>query len=84
MTESQYPQSEKLAKVHDDRLAIAEFLDWCTSEGIVLAKPSPNGYAYNAITGTHDGLIMQHLEINENELEQERRAMLAAATEEIQ
>lgn len=81
---SPYPQSEKLAEAHEDRIAIIQFLEWCTTQGIVLAKPAPNGYAYNAIHGTHDSLIMQYLEVNETALEQERRAMLAAAREENQ
>lgn len=84
MSDSRYPQSEKLAEAHEDRIAITEFLEWCTTQGIVLAKPSPHGYTYEAIHGTHDSLIMQYLEVNETELEQERRAMLAAAREETQ
>lgn len=78
MSESPYPQSEKLAEAHEDRIAIAEFLEWCTTQGIVLAKPTPSGHAYAAIHGTHDGLIMQYLEVDETALEQERRAMLAS------
>lgn len=76
----QYPQSEKLAAAHDERSAIAEFLEWLESDqGIILAEYEEESGHYQAVLENFDRIIMRYLDIDERALEQERRAMLDAA-----
>lgn len=73
------PQSTKLAAAHDERSAVADFLEWCSEQGYHLAH-HVEGRNYPAIlTETHDQVIMRYLDIDTAALEQERRAMLEAA-----
>lgn len=85
MSNSEYPQSEKLADAHEDRIAITEFLEWLDQDqGIILAEYDQKRERYGAVLETANTIIMRYLGIDEAALEQERRAMLAAAREENQ
>lgn len=78
MAESEYPVSEKLAAIHDERIAIVQFIDWLSEQGITLAAPiEEGGDRLYPISEMSDTLIMRHFEIDERELERERRRMLA-------
>lgn len=79
MSDSKYPQSEKLAEAHEDRIAISEFIEWLgQDQGIVLAEINQELGRYEAVLETTDTIIMRYLDIDEAALEQERRAMLAS------
>jgi hypothetical protein len=59
-----YPECEKLAAVHTERMAIAEFVEWGRDLGLV------------SVRGNADDVIMEYLGINTRVLEAERRDML--------
>lgn len=71
MAHPDYPQSEKLASIQDERVAIIEFLEWLEDD------KSADIYIPGPIR-TQDSLIMEFFGIDEKELENERRAMLAS------
>jgi phage terminase large subunit-like protein len=76
MAESQYPESEKLAAIHDDRMAITEFGEWLAGKGIALCSV-PEGQAhYQPIVRTTDSLVFEMYGIDARKLEIERREML--------
>lgn len=79
MNETQYPVSEKLNDIQRERAAITEFIGWLDSEqGILMAVLDELDGQMYPMNGRLDGLIMQFYGINPVELENERRAMLAA------
>lgn len=62
---SPYPECERLAAIHVERRAIAEFVEWATSRGDL------------ALTGASlDDLIMGFYGIDQDKIETERRQML--------
>jgi hypothetical protein len=72
-----YPVSEKLAEIRDGRVAINEFVEWLGGQGIALCSV-PEGQAhFQPIARQTDALVMEMYEIDEKELERERRAMIA-------
>jgi len=74
---SDYPEHEKLTKVADKSQAIGEFLEWCSAEkGISLANYSD--YREDGMPVPFRPLLAEFFEIDENVLEQEKRAMLDA------
>ncbi len=70
MNENSYPQSEKLADAHNERQAIASFIEWLAADqGIVLAELSEESGRYEAVLETADTIIMRYLDIDEKALE---------------
>lgn len=84
MTETNYPEHQKLQAIKDKSQAIGEFLDWLTSvKNYRIAK----WIKYNEEDPESDStlqpacypierLLAEYFGINQNKLEQEKRAML--------
>lgn len=79
-----YPEHEKLARISDKSQAIGEFVDWLSADkGIHLAEWKVVGgtdvlfYAAAPITD----LLAEHFGIDQDKLEDEKRAMLEAQRE---
>lgn len=78
---SEYPEHEKLKAIADKSQAIGDFLEWATqTHGLWLAEPVPNSlHGYFAPTGKRTvGLLAEFFDIDEDKIEAEKRAMLAA------
>jgi hypothetical protein len=82
--ESKYPECEKLSAVGGDRRTIASFLEWCETKGLELRARSAgvNFDGWDPLHKSQDSLILEFLEVDENKLETERRAMLDAIRKE--
>ena len=88
MTSPSYPPTpmlDKMLKVVDDSHKIGDFLDWLQSQEIHLGKRVPKGNEYPAESGfdpvcvhagSFDDLLHQYFEIDAQEEEKERRAVL--------
>jgi hypothetical protein len=72
------PECDKLAALHDQRMPIADFLEWLDCEGYVIARYREGHNYPDQITRTSDDLLMEHLQIDTKKLEKERRAILSA------
>lgn len=74
-----YPECEKLGRVHEQIVAITQFFEWLSSKGVILGKTEKvfedfgAFYPYNERT---EKLLYEYFEIDATKLEQERRAML--------
>lgn len=80
-TASQYPMSEKLAGVADQSRQIGEFLDWLESKGMTISEfVQYEGYSEPRLEPVSTGferLLADYFELDLNELEKERRRILA-------
>lgn len=76
-----YPEHEKLNAVKDQSRAIGDFLEWLRSEkGIILASYGNSNMNWPTPDGTaKERLMAEYFEIELDELEAEKRVMLAAA-----
>lgn len=74
---SEYPESEKLSRLKEERGAVQEFLDWAEGEGMHLMRWGARGGQAYPVFG-RDDIIYRWLEIDPTKLETERRAMLAS------
>ena len=78
-TITEYPESEKLAAYIDERNTVMEFLDFLHAKNMwICDAPGENSSRHYPILASDDRLIMQFLGVDEDKLEQERRAMLSA------
>ena len=69
MSEPNYPEAEKWAKVHDHAVAITGFMQWIDDKyGDVEYWQRPK----------LEDLLYEYYEIDSKKLEEERRAMLAS------
>jgi hypothetical protein len=69
----EYPQSEKLAEINEERVAINEFIEWLNNEkSISLVNEGTRSGIHQGV----DSLVMEFYGIDEKELERERRKML--------
>jgi hypothetical protein len=69
----EYPQSEKLAQIREERVAINEFIEWLNNEkSISLVNEGTRSGIHQSV----DRLVMEFYGIDEKELERERREML--------
>lgn len=71
---TQYPEAEKLARVGEQKQAILEFLEWCQSEGLWLARYE--GQRLTTIMERSEPLVHRFFGLDDKKLEAERRAML--------
>lgn len=71
-----YPVSEKLAEIRDERIGINEFVEWLHGQGITLCSVPDGQNNYQPIARQTDSLVMEMYGIDERELERERRKML--------
>ena len=96
MSEPTYPEHEKLSAIQYKSQTIGEFLDWLRGEkAIVLCRRQestivrvedgwegdPAGY-YPAGTTTQ-ALLAEYFDVDQDRLEQEKRAMLAKLREAV-
>lgn len=77
MDHTEYPECEKLASLRYERSTLSDFFEWLGNQGMFLHRYEGDSDRPWPITTSTDRLIMQFLEIDEDRLEQERRAMLA-------
>lgn len=70
---------DKLAEVAEKVSTIREFLEWLSARGVVLAtfETTPNGWERLTVVASSD-LPFRFFEIDEAELDAERRALLDA------
>ncbi len=72
-----YPTCEKLAAAGDERRALLQFLEWLREEKkYVVAERVDTFSGLSFITQNDDRLVLEYLESDEQQLEEERRAML--------
>ena len=75
MSDTKYPEHEKLREVKDTSQAIGEFLEWLQSEGMGVAEY--DAYANLAwVRHSTTGLLARYFGIDQKKLEQEKCAML--------
>ncbi len=77
-----YPVSEKLAGLQDERDTLVELFEWLGTKGYIVGEYAyVEGYSDQHLLPSRknvDDLIMEHLGIDTVALEKERRAMLAS------
>lgn len=78
--DTKYPECEKLAAVHDKRMAIIDFLEWAETEGMMLAEYYNDTQLFLA-RGQHDDFAMRYFGIDMKKLDKERRAIIGAHRE---
>jgi hypothetical protein len=71
-----YPNCEKLSEHHDRRHHILEFFEWLGEKGMFLAEWEGQSDRLTPKHSSIDHLFMQYMEIDEKELENERRSIL--------
>lgn len=80
-TSSQYPMSEKLASVADQSQRLGEFIEWLESKGMTISEyVRYEGYSELRLEPVSTGverLLADYFEIDLNEVEKERRRILA-------
>ncbi len=72
---SPYPEHVKLQRIHKQSQAIYDFLGWCGEHDIVLCELNDN-YRYMQTSKNHARLLSEHFGIDQNKLENEKRAMI--------
>ncbi len=70
------PECDRLAAIRGESVAILNFLEWCDNEGIELACRMGNHDTLVPISKRHESVVMDSFGIDQNKLEEERRAML--------
>jgi hypothetical protein len=73
---SDYPEHDKLRAIADQTQAIGEFVEWLEGKGIFLARYVEGFNVPRHVHGFRD-LLAEWAGIDENELEAEKRQMLA-------
>lgn len=74
----EYPEHDKLRAVNDRSQVVGEFLDWLDGEGIRLARATETGlYDWILVRESPRELIAKFFEIDLNQIEREKRMMLA-------
>lgn len=70
------PNCDKLAASSglNDYTVIVDFLDWCSSRGVILAQASEHGLV--PLAENRRDTVYAHLGVDSTELEKERRALL--------
>lgn len=83
MSNEEYPECEKLARVSAERATLSDFFEWLNQRGMFLCTYTyaPDSSRPWPVSESDDTLIMQYLEIDQIALEKERRAMLARLSE---
>lgn len=74
---------EKLREVQSERLKLVEFMIWIHDNGLTLCTHEPTHYAshggtYYQTSETLDDIALRYLDIDKDQLERERRAILEA------
>lgn len=74
------PNSDKLLASDDEHQTLVEFCEWLECQGYVIAQYGADHYLSDTLfpVGKNDSIIMDHLGIDEVELEKERRAIIDA------
>lgn len=73
MEKPKTPQLDKMLEVQTESQKIGEFLDWLNEKKIYLCKPV--GY-FTEINKTTEELLADYFDINLEDAEQERKALL--------
>lgn len=78
MTDSVYPEHEKMRVVKDRADAISGFLEWAQGGGyrLCLWSDMSRGGNWSPIRQSIEGLVADYLEIDLKRVEAEKRAML--------
>lgn len=56
---------------------LRDFLSWCSAQKIELAVPTPSGKWLQPVVEDQERMLARYFEIDEQKLENERRALLA-------
>lgn len=81
---SEFPMCDKLNSVSSDVSTLIEFFEWVTNHGWLLCELEDTGkicmdepvFEYFPLRRQFQSLVYEFLEIDENQLETERRAIL--------
>ena len=73
---TKYPEAEKLSANHSHTIMIFQFLEHLNERGILLARYSDNGNHLFPIRTSFQSVVYDFFAINEQKLEEERRAMI--------
>lgn len=77
MRDGKYPECEKLSRLADKRTIILDFIEWLAERDMhIMVQRDPDYEDYRHLTQSREALSHQYLEIDDNKLEQERRAMI--------
>lgn len=77
---NQYPECEKLASAHRERMAIIQFMEWLRSHEMCICVVTGSDYEpFVPYRKSYDKVAMEFLEIDEKKLDDERRVMLEEA-----
>jgi len=82
--EPKYPECEKVSAVSDASNQIGTFLDWLPSQGIHLARWQKDDWGEEGMVPNRtpiQELLAKFFEIDQDKLEEEKRAMLGALRE---
>lgn len=74
------PNCEKLRASHKDKLVVGAFMEWLEEKKYVVAEPCANspyiGEELVLATKNFDKLWLEYIEVDEQKLDDERRAIL--------
>jgi hypothetical protein len=76
-----YPELDKLGDAYSDRMAIKNFLGYLRRRGFVLWEETTNragDWVYYPTYKNEDDLIMEALDIDPQQVEKERQALIAS------
>lgn len=68
---------DKWADAQQALSTLRDFLSWCSAQEIELASFTPSGHRMLPISEDQERLLARYFEIDEQKLENERRALLA-------
>lgn len=76
MAQQAYPECEKLSEHSSDMSAIRSFLEWASENGLEFGQW--NGDRFETANKGTEELLSAHFGIDQNKVDAERKAMLAA------
>lgn len=71
----QYPECEKLEKLHPEICTIQRFLEWLVGENLTIGEYTRVGFV--SVANSHPFLIYQYFKIDMEKVEKERSQMIA-------
>lgn len=74
-----YPECEKLGRVHEQIVAITQFMEWLSGKGVILGETKEVIEDFAGFYPCRKGIIEllnEYFDIDPKKLEKERRAML--------
>jgi hypothetical protein len=78
---AEYPELDKLSAAHSERMIIQNFLEYLRGRGFILCEETNNvsgDWLYYPTYKNEDDLIMEALDIDPQQVEKERQALIAS------